>query len=252
MHPILLQSGGLYLRSYTLLLDLGLLIGLAIFYRRARRRIARPHRWLDAALVALLLGVVGARFGYVAAHWAYFTQQRDEIARFWLGGLSWHGGLIGAWIGLVLYCWLKKLSFLRLADELALVAPLVGAAAWLGCLLAGCAYGRELEPTHWLAADLPDLFGVWALRANVQLVAAGWSLFVAGVLWALRNRLATGMVFGLFLLLYGAGLGLSDSFRGDAVPHLWGWRADLVLDWLLAAVGGCVAGAALFRKRVQR
>ena len=134
-----------------------------------------------------------------------------------------------------------------MADELALVAPLIGAAGWVGCLLTGCAYGRELARAHWLAADLPDLFGVWALRANVQLAAALWSLLVAGILWAVRKRLPGGVTFGLFLLLYGAGLGLLDPFRGDAVPHWRAWRLDVVLDWTLAAVGGLLAGVAVLK-----
>jgi len=243
MHPTLCQIGRFTLRSYTLLLDLGLLAGLFIFYWRARRRASRPDRWLDAALVGLAAGVLGARLGYVAAHWPYFQDHQGQILKFWLGGLSWHGALIGTLVGLALFCRLRKLRFWRLADELALVAPLVGAAAWMGCLLAGCAYGRELAQPHWLAADLPDLFGVWALRLNTQLLAAGWSLIVAGVLWGgQRRRLPAGLTCGLFLLLYGAGLACIDPFRGDAVPHWSDWRLDVVLDWAVAAGGGLLIG----------
>ena len=247
MRPTLLQIGQRTVRSYTLLLDLGLLMGLGVFAWRARCRIARPDRWLDAALAALAAGVLGARLGYVWAHWPYFQERSGQILKFWRGGLSWHGALVGGLLGLGLYCWLRKLSFWRVADELALVAPLVGTAAWLGCLLAGCAYGREMDQAHWMAADLPDVFGVWALRANVQLLAAGWSLLVAGVLWGLRRPLPDGMRLALFLLLYGAGLACIDPFRGDAVPHWGAWRADVVLDWMAAAGGGLIIGVVWLR-----
>ncbi len=247
MEPILFQFGRLTVRSYTLLLDLGLLLGLSIFYLRARRRIAGRDRWLDGALVALAAGILGARLGYVAAHWSYFHERRGEILRFWLGGLNWHGALLGAGLGLILYCQLRRLRFWRLADELALLAPLVGAAGWLGCWLAGCAYGRELTQPHWLAADLPDLFGVWALRYNVQLLAAAWSLLVGVILWRVHGKLSAGGTLGLFMLLYGAGLGMIDPLRGDLIPH-WGvWRLDVVADWVVAGLGGLTVGVILLR-----
>ncbi len=247
MRPVLIQIGPVVVRSYTLLLDLGVLSALGVLYWRARRKAARPDRWVDGALVALALGVLGGRTGYVAAHWTYFQDRQSQILKYWLGGLSWHGALIGALVGLAIYCRVRKLAYWRLADELAGVAPLVGAAAWLGCLLAGCSYGREVGQAHWMAADLPDLFGVWALRYSVQLVAAGWSLAVAVVLWALRESSPAGARTGLFLLLYGAGLGLVDPLRGDMVPQWGAWRLDVLLDWGLAAAGAPIAGVAFLR-----
>jgi prolipoprotein diacylglyceryltransferase len=247
VRPVLLQIGPIAVRSYTLLLDLGLLLALRILYRRAGRRTARPYRWLDGALVALTLGVVGGRVGYVAAHWTYFQDRHSQILKYWLGGLSWHGAFVGALVGLAIYCRVRKVSFWRLADELALVAPLVGAAAWMGCLLAGCSYGRELGESHWLAADLPDLFGVWALRYNVQTLAAGWSLVTAVALWALPQPSPAGARTGLFMALYGAGLGLMDPLRGDVVPQWRVWRLDVLLDWTSAAAGVLVVGVAFLR-----
>jgi phosphatidylglycerol:prolipoprotein diacylglycerol transferase len=209
-------------------------------------------RWLDGGLVALVVGVLGARLGYVASNWAFFQERRGQILKFWYGGLEWRGALLGAALGLLVYCRLRKMSFWEMADELALVAPLVGVAGWLGCLLSGCAYGEELDRPHWLAADLPDLYGVWALRYNVQLLAAGWSLLTGVLLWRARRRLPAGGTTGLFLLLYGVGLGFIDPLRGDPAPIWRGWRLDVVADWALAAVGGLLVGIRyLRRKRVR-
>jgi phosphatidylglycerol:prolipoprotein diacylglycerol transferase len=247
VRPVLVQIGPFAVRSYTLLLDAGLLLALGILYRRASRRTARPLLWLDGALVALVLGVLGGRIGYVGAHWAYYQDKQGQILKYWLGGLSWHGALLGALVGLAVYCHVRRVPFWHLADELALGAPLVGAAAWGGCLLAGCGYGREVPDAHWLAADLPDLFGVWALRYNVQLLAVGWSLAVGVVLWALRDAVPAGARAGLFMLLYGIGMGLVDPLRADTPPQWGAWRLDALLDWVLAAAGTLVAAIACLR-----
>ena len=66
--------------------------------------------------------------GFALGQRTYFSQHPDEIMRFWEGGLAWQGALIGALVGLLLVTGVLDLGFWRLADELALVAPLVGAA----------------------------------------------------------------------------------------------------------------------------
>ena len=250
MSPNLFHVGPISVDSYTAVLGLGLFLGLVIIYRRAGLRIARRERWLDGALVALAAGVLGARLGFVAANWTYYEGRTGQILKFWLGGLEWRGALVGATLATLIYCWARKLQFWRLADELALVAPLVGVAGWVGCLLAGCAYGEVLDQPHWLAADLPDIFGVWALRYNVQLLAVGWSLNVGLVLWWAQRRLPAGGTFALFLMLFGAGMGIIDSLRGDVSPLVRGWRSDVLADWIVASLGLVTMGLVSLKRMV--
>jgi phosphatidylglycerol:prolipoprotein diacylglycerol transferase len=231
--------------TYTVLLDAGLLIALVLVGQRARRRVARPQRWLDAAVVALVSGVVGGRLGYVLGHQAYFVQHPEEILQFWEGGLAWHGALVGTIVGLSLATQALALRFWRLADEIALVAPLVGAAGGLGCLAVGCAYGRPGAGPDWLLADLPDLYGVWALRPNVQLASALWSLALAMPLSAVRRWWRPGTTTGLFLALYGGGLAVLSPLRGDPVRVVAGWRLDTWLNGLVGVAGLVILGFGL-------
>jgi phosphatidylglycerol:prolipoprotein diacylglycerol transferase len=248
MHPTL-QFGPLTLSTYTALVDAGLLLSLAILVRRARSRLARPSRWLTAALATLIAGIAGGRAGYVLAHLPYYRQNADEIAEFWRGGLSWHGALVAAAVALALICRIKGLRFWRLADELALVAPLVGSAGWLGCLAVGCAYGQPGRGPAWLLGDLPDLYGVWALRPNVQLASAVWSLLLLPLPALIGRSRPPGTSVGLFLALYGAGLAVLSSLRGDAGPTWAGWRLDVWLNGLIAAAGLVIFGLLFVRSR---
>jgi prolipoprotein diacylglyceryltransferase len=193
-------------------------------------------------MAALVVGVAGGRVGYVLGHLAYYRQHPGEVARFWLGGLSWHGALAGTVLALLVASWLLGLRFWRLADEMALVAPLIGATGWLGCLAVACAYGRAGAGPGWLQADLPDLYGVWALRPNVQLLAAGWSLLPAPLLVVAHRRGRDGLAAGLWLALTGAGLALVSPLRGDSIPLWAGWRLDLWLSGLVAAAGLVIVG----------
>jgi phosphatidylglycerol:prolipoprotein diacylglycerol transferase len=127
-----------------------------------------------------------------------------------------------------------------LADAIAPGMALGGAFSWLGCLLAGCAYGAEAggyaPPLSWLAADLPDIYGVEEMRFVTQPLMIAWCLLLWALLWGLRRRLRRGSAFGLYLLLYAlADFGVA-FLRGDGT-----WRLGLWLSQWFSLVEVCMA-----------
>ena len=115
-----------------------------------------------------------------------------------------------------------------------------GAFGWLGALLTGSAYGLEARgygpPLSWLAADLPDLYGVEAVRFLTQPLMIVWSLALWGLLWGLRRRLPRGGAFALYVLLYALGDFAITFLRGDGT-----WRRGLWLWQWVAVVEMCAA-----------
>src|SRR5690606_16903242 len=89
------QIGPLTFRTYTVLLDIAVLLGLALLVWQGHRRDARPLAWLDTGLAALVGGIIGARLVHAAIHWEYFSEHPIEIAEVWRGGLSWQGAVVG-------------------------------------------------------------------------------------------------------------------------------------------------------------
>lgn len=245
MQPTLGQIGPITLRTYTLLLDLALLVGLVSLAWRGWRVEDAPSRWLDAGLSAVLLGLVAGRAGHVAIHWAYFTHHRDEIAQFWLGGLDWHAAVAGGLLALGLYSLIRRLSFRLLTDVLAIPLALASVLVWGGCLAASCAYGAEVRtladyPAP-VVAELPDLYGLVAPRFTTQLygMAAGVVLVLLAWLSSLLIRRAGVRLWIVLLLLAGAAFGVGYT-RGDIVPMAYDLRLDQVLD--LATAGLALLG----------
>jgi phosphatidylglycerol:prolipoprotein diacylglycerol transferase len=188
-------------------------------------------------LVSLVAGLVGGRIGFVWAQWSYFQERPQEMWQVWQGGLSYHGALLAGLVAL--WAWSvvghKRAAFTAYATLLAPSFALGHAFGWLACWLEGCAYGREavIGP---LAADLPDHFGVYALRYQTQLLGIGLSLLVFLLVLGWRRRRSPDSSFWIAL----SGISLSRAaislLRGDPVPHLNGLRADTLLDALLALV----------------
>ena len=74
-----------------------------------------PADWiLDLLLCVLPLGIIGARTFYCLTDPS--TSIADWFTKFRAGGLSIIGGVIGGTLGVVLFCLIHKLNFLRVAD----------------------------------------------------------------------------------------------------------------------------------------
>jgi phosphatidylglycerol:prolipoprotein diacylglycerol transferase len=240
MQPVLFKLGWIAVPSFTALMALGLGAGLALTWREARRMGLAPIDALDVALVAVLVGLLAARAGYVIEHWDYYRNHVDEIARVWQGGLSWYTGLAGGVCGAAAASAWRRLDARAVFDALAPGLMASAALGWIGCHLAGVAYGREVFPgERWwfLAADLPDIYRLWNPRIATQLLGAGWAALVSVAVWAARTRamLRPGVRFAAAMTLYSAGMLALGFARGDLVPMVVTWRADQVADALIVA-----------------
>jgi phosphatidylglycerol:prolipoprotein diacylglycerol transferase len=240
--------------SYTALLNVGLAGGAVIACLAARRCGLGPAHVLDAALAAALGGLVGGRVVYVVAHWAYYGDHLRQALRLWGGGLAWHGGLVGGLVALLIYCTIRRVSLRSVLDVLTPGVALTAVCAWVGCHLSGCAHGIETYPGQgvlWaLSLELPDLYGIWMPRVAVQLLGAGWGAVVlAAVAIARRHACLKGLVFPLWLVLYGIGSFWLGFVRADEAVQLAGWQADQVADLALVAIGTVVLAVGLLGKR---
>lgn len=231
MHPILRRYGPFFLYSYTVAMGLGLLLALGLTAYRARRRDG-DWPWMDGVLVGLFAALVGGRLAYVAANWTYYQAHLNEAWLVWRGGLSYHGALVAGLVALWAWCRRQTFPFAPIAGLLTPAMVLWSAFGWLACYLEGCAYGRETF-LSLLASDLPDSYGVYAVRYQTQLSGILLSILALLVVWAMRRRLNPLALFWLALFLLSVGRFAVSLMRGDAMLLLGGVRLDTLLDGTL-------------------
>lgn len=222
MYPILGRYGSFFLFSYAAILGLGAIASVGVVWWQTGRE-KRPFS-PDPLLLALTLALLLGRASFVWGQWDYFQQRPAEMWQLWRGGFTYHGalagGLLGIWLGR------KQLDLAYFALPLALLH----AAGWAACLLEGCAYGRPTT-LGLLAADLPDEFGVYALRYQTQLLGLLASLLLLGGLRWLYGRWGkNGRFFLLTLLLTSLIHFPLTLLRGDPVTQLGTFRLDTLLD----------------------
>lgn len=232
MVPILARYGSVFIYSFTILLALGVLLATLLTSRLERLHPAAA--WLDALLVVFTVAFLGGRFGFIIGQWSYFQERPSEIWQFWQGGLSYHGALFAGLAALLLWTGARGSSFYTYAALFSPGLALVIVFGWLACWFDGCAYGREtvIGP---LSADLPDEFGVFALRYQTQLIGLLLSLaaFIA-ILW-LFKRIRPAAAFWSALLLVSIAHLIPGLLRGDPVLMIRSVRLDGLLDGMLIA-----------------
>ena len=156
-------------------------------------------------LYGLFIGAMcGGRIGYMLF---YGTNQliNDPLSLFyiWQGGLSFHGGLLGVIISLIIFCRRKNIEFLRLMDGVALAMPIGLGLVRIGNFLNGELFGKATNG-EWGFIFPTDPFGV--LRHPSQLYesfAEGIILFLM-LLYISKRTEIKGMVCSSFLIFYGS------------------------------------------------
>ena len=113
--------GKLNINLYGICIAVGLL--LAVYYgcRRAKQFGFRQEDILDGVLIVVPIAVVCARLYYCLFKWDdIYAQNPIEILYIWNGGLAIYGGIIGAAIGVTVFCLVKKIKLPALLDLVAL------------------------------------------------------------------------------------------------------------------------------------
>ncbi len=238
MYPTLFTIGKLQVPTYTVLLDLGLILGLLLTYYEGNRQLNRGTVALDLGLWAVIGGILGGRIGYVLANLGVFSEDWASVIRIWEGGLSFHGAILGGLLIMILFAYFQKreeapLTFWQLADTLTPGLAIGIAVGWAACLMGGSAYGVPGEGFGY--AILPDIYGVEASRFATQAVGAGISLILFLGVWLMRQRWPfAGAAFLFYSLLGFATQFFLEFTRGDEAIYLGSWRLAQVLDLVLA------------------
>jgi len=236
MYPEI-HFGPLTLQTFGLMFALAFLAAGALIAKRLKE-IGKPVDWAyEIAFAALLGGIVGSRVYFLIQN--YDSVKDDLLGNLFSGsGLVWYGGAIGGALAVLLWAWYR--DFLRLA-LLDLVAPALAlgyAIGRCGCQLSGDGdYGKAWDGP-W-AMSYPD--GTVPTDRTVHPTPIYETLAMglgAWVLWQLRDRFRTGVLFAIYLVYAGAERFLVEFIRRNTDAALGLTSAQL--ESLAMMVAGAI------------
>lgn len=253
LSPILFNLWGFEVRFYGLILGVSALLGLILVLRLNRAlKVISDSELSDLALMLILVGVLGARLGFVVQNFSYYFAHPTEIFAFRQGGLSIHGGLFLGAIILWFYARRKKLHFFKLAD---LLMPGVVLAMALGRF--GNFFNQELYgyPTNlfWkmyvAVENRLEGFENFEFFHPVFLYTMLGELLILFLVLLFLKRLKTGQIFLYSLLGISAVRFLIEFIRiGDKILFNTFTLAQIITAILAIAA---IASLIILRKKQQ-
>lgn len=241
MHPILIDFGLFRLSTYGVLVAAGYLLAILWLQRRIRLMPGMDEDKFWKLIYALFFGaVLGGKILYVTVNWHAFSTGEMRFFGDFRYGFVFFGGLMGSLAAGVVTARRLKIPFAATADHFGVALPMGHALGRLGCLAAGCCYGKPTDLPWGL--KLGGAFSVtpedlWGIPLHpTQLYEAIGSAMIAAVLWrwalprARSKRLVPGTVFVFYLLLYSVLRFFVEFFRGD--DRGWVYASLSVSQWI--------------------
>ncbi len=234
--PIAFSIGPVSLHWYGAMYLFGVLGALYL----AKRRANKPNsNWTSQQVENLLfwgfLGLfIGARLGYILFYnFDAFIDDPAILFKVWEGGMSFHGGLIGAICVIAIFAKKTKKTFMQVGDFVAPLVPIGLMFGRFGNFINGELWGRVtnssigmLFPTSTHADFMfvqshPEWFSLYSQLNGIlprhpsqlyEMVFEGIVLFIILNLFIRKPR-PTGSVSGLFLVCYGIFRFIIEFFR---------------------------------------
>lgn len=205
--------------SYGLFAGIGIVAGLALLIFRVKPLKFSFNKILQIAMSAIFGMIIGSRLVFVLTMLPEIIKNfsiQSLLNTIFNGGFVFYGGLLGAMLGIYIYCKCVKLDISSVFQAIAPCFPLFHCFGRIGCFFAGCCYGI---PT---SIGFPMAFDPNVPRFPVQLVEAFCCLIIFIGLLIVEKKSKQADILSIYLLLYSIVRFILEFLRGDTVRGIWG------------------------------
>ena len=222
MYPKLFELGAINVYTYGVLLAAAYLTGLQVALVRARRHGLDPNRVMDLGIYVIISALIGAKLMLLIVEFEHFSLSLADLWVLLRSGGVFYGGLFLAVPVALWYMRRHRMPTWPTCDIFAPGIALGQAIGRIGCLMAGCCFGRPTSMpwgitfTNPLAAsNVGTPLGV--TLHPTQLYESGVDLFIFAflLLTERRGRPFHGRTFWGYALLYGIARFIIEIYRGD-------------------------------------
>ena len=247
----LVKIGPFTIYGYGLMIALGIGAAYLLAGCRARKMKINMDHVFYLILCCLAGGFAGAKILFWITEWKNLAGHPEMILDALTDGFVVYGGILGGIAAGYGYCRWKKINFLEYFDFLVPSVALAQGFGRIGCLLAGCCYGKETNSAISIVFHGSDYAPNGIPLIPVQIYSSLLDFLNMAVLLYVQSRTKTeGQVSGLYLLLYSLGRFLLEFLRGDMERGSVGILSTSQFISLFTAAAGILM--ILFSRRKKR
>ena len=191
-----------------------------IYWQAGRKKMSQIAM-LDIGMVGTITGVIGARLLHIFTEApSYYWEKPIRVFYFWQGGFVGYGAFLGILAGGIGYLYFRKLPILKYVDVIALGCPLIIFFVRVGCIGAGCCYGKPTDfflhlTFHNLSSDAAREFQGVPLHPTQIYDMLNATITFIFIHWLDKRKKFDGEIVLAFLMSYAFFRFLIEFLRGD-------------------------------------
>ena len=234
----LLQIGPFTVYGYGLMIAIGVLVAYSVGEYRAKKRGLDPDSLFWITVSCLIGGILGAKLLFILVEIKSIIAN-PKILLDVTHGFVVYGGIIGGISVGYLFCKIKKLPFLKYFD---LVMPSIAIAQGfgrVGCMFAGCCYGRETDSWFHVIYQTSDFAPNGVALIPTQLIMAILNFAHFFILAYLAKKVVKhdGQVAGFYLVFYSIGRFFLEYLRNDPRGEVKMFSTSQFISLFILAAG---------------
>ena len=216
MRNELLTIGPFTIYGYGLMIALGIIAAYFTAEHRAKKQKMDYDQIFYLVIWCLAGGFISAKLLFWITEWKNIVQNPGFVLKTMSDGFVVYGGIIGGIFTGFLFCRIKRLDFLGYFDLIVPSVALAQGFGRIGCLLAGCCYGRETDSALSIVFHNSDFAPNETALIPTQIYSSLLDFIHFFILLYIgRKKHWDGQVAACYLIFYSIGRFVLEFFRGD-------------------------------------
>lgn len=234
--PRNLSLGPMTIYYYGLIIACGLMLAVYYAMKRSKQFGLKEDDIIDGVLWVTPFAIICARAYYVIFSWKDYADNLLSALYIWEGGLAIYGGVLGAVIGVAVFCRVKKIKLATMLD-IVLLGFLIGQSIgrW-GNFMNREAFGAATD-SFFRMGLFNKVTQSWEYYHPTFLYESLWNgIGFIALHFLSKKRLYDGQIALFYAAWYGMGRCLIEGLRVDSLY----WGPFRVSQWL-AGISAVIA-----------
>ena len=247
--PVAFSIGEFQVYWYGIIIAVAMLLAIFLGIKDSKKFNFPTSLIYDFILVAIPVGVIGARLYFVLFNWEYYSADWSRMIDTRSGGLAIYGGIIGAALGVYIMCKIRKISFTALIDYVIVYVPLAQAIGRWGNFFNQEAFGTTTDLpwgmtsstiSTYLAAHCPLLDSSAPVHPTFLYESIADLILFVILVFVRKNSKFAFETACVYFIGYGFARFFIESLRTDSlyIPNTT-IRVSQLLSLLLVIAGLC-------------